>query len=353
MKQIYTWLLLILFQTTNLSAQCYQPISFRDFSYLRNQLLQPMPPARQYQMAMDMASKNCFLAAQVEDLAAALTNDRDRLDFCKLAYTRTVDKENFDDVYDAFTSFSNALRLYKYVNQNSKPIVYNPTPAPNPLPYNYPNMQQYRGRYGCNTYVNDFTFKQLKQQILSSGSEPIMFNTAKSIIGQYCLTVSQMIDIAALFNNEAFRFDLIQAANNNLYDPDNGTYFDQMFTTQPYRDKCHRLFGNPPVYQNQNQPPVQRCEVSQQDFLNIKSSIEKISFNSSRESQLKSIARGRCFSVNQIKELLKLYSFESSKLDLAKFLYEFCIDKQNYFQVNDVFSFSSSVDDLNKFLQSK
>jgi hypothetical protein len=35
-------------------------------------------------------------------------------------------------------------------------------------------------------------------------------------------------------------------------------------------------------------------------------------------------------------------------LTFAKEAHEKCVDKNNYFKVNDAFSFSSSVEDLNK-----
>lgn len=356
MKQLYTLLFVLFFIESSYSRACQVPMSFRDFGFVRSQLLQNMNPSRQYQLAMDIARNNCFTSTQVEELATLLANDRDRIDFCKMAFNNTVDRENFEEVYDAFISFSAALRLYKHLNslppnnvvitQQPPQVIYN---------YTYPNLQTYNGRFGCNGYINDVTFRQLKQQIITSGNEATMFNMAKNFTTHYCMSVGQIMELAALFNTEAFRWDLIQSASANIYDLDNYTYFDQVFPSQQFRDRCRGLYA---PRQNPNPvptpaPPVQRCEVSIAEFDGIKNSINKISFNSSKESQLKSITRGRCFTVDQIKQLLNLFSFESSKLDLAKYLYEFCIDKQNYFRVNEVFSFSSSVDDLNRFIQTR
>lgn len=358
MKHLYTLLFIALFSTTAFAVPCQVPMSYRDFGFVRGQLVQNMNPSRQFQIAMDIARNNCFTSAQVEELATLLSNDRDRIDFCKMAFNNTVDKENFEEVYDAFISFSSALRLYKYLNNMpANNVVITQQPPQVIYNYTYPNLQTYNGRFGCNGYINDMTFRQLKQQIMTSGNEATMYNVAKNFTTHYCMSVGQVMEIASLFNTEAFRWDLIQSASANIYDVDNYTYFDQVFSNQQYRDKCRGLYA-PRQNPNPNPipapaPPVQRCEVSNAEFDGIKGSINKISFNSSKESQLKSITRGRCFSVDQIKQLLNLFSFESSKLDLAKYLYEFCIDKQNYYRVNDIFSFSSSVDDLNKFIQTR
>lgn len=44
---------------------------------------------------------------------------------------------------------------------------------------------------------------------------------------------------------------------------------------------------------------------------------------------------------------------ESDKLEYAKFAYNYCIDKNNYWEINDVFNFSSSVDKLNEYISTK
>lgn len=364
MKQIFTLLFSIIFTSTVSAFQCGQPMSYREFGMLRQQLLNTNNPNRAYQMAMDMAKTNCFTSNQVEDLATLLANDRDRLDFCKTAFRNTFDKENFEEVYDAFISFSNALRLYKFVNAQPMPnttIITNPNPystTTTTITYNYPNVQQYTGKFGCNGYINEFTFRQLKQQLMMINNELGMFNAAKQMVHGYCMNVAQVMEICALFNNENMRYDLLTDAFPNVYDIDNYTFVGQLFSNQPLRDKCmNTISPNRPVFKNPNtQPPVNippSCAPNPNEFAEMKASIQNISFNSSRESQLKSVVRGRCFNVNQVKELLNIFSFESSKLDLAKFLYDFCNEKQNYYKVNDVFNFSSSKDDLNAYIQGR
>lgn len=53
---------------------------------------------------------------------------------------------------------------------------------------------------------------------------------------------------------------------------------------------------------------------------------------------------------NQIYSILMMFSFESTKLKVAKFAYHYCIDKRNYFIVNDAFTFSSSIRELDNFI---
>jgi hypothetical protein len=119
---------------------------------------------------------------------------------------------------------------------------------------------------------------------------------------------------------------------------------------------------NPAVGQPTPVPAAQPAPVKEQgcvkaigatDFASGKSSIKNQSFSESQMKVAKTFTKNNCLSVAQIKEVMGLFSFEESKLDYAKFAYDFCVDKKNYYQLSDVFSFSSSSDDLNSFLESK
>ena len=55
----------------------------------------------------------------------------------------------------------------------------------------------------------------------------------------------------------------------------------------------------------------------------------------------------------QVKEILNLFDFETTKLEVAKFAYGYTYDKGNYYQLNDAFNFESSIDDLNNYIKTK
>jgi len=55
----------------------------------------------------------------------------------------------------------------------------------------------------------------------------------------------------------------------------------------------------------------------------------------------------------QIKDVMGLFSFEDSKLDYAKYAYDFCFNQGDYYEVNEAFTFESSIEELNHYLESK
>jgi len=93
--------------------------------------------------------------------------------------------------------------------------------------------------------------------------------------------------------------------------------------------------------------------VSSADLASGKKSITSSSFSDTQMKTAKIFTKNNCLSVAQIKEIVGIFSFEASKIEYAKYAYDYCVDKKNYYQLNDAFSFSSSSDELNVFLESK
>jgi len=106
-----------------------------------------------------------------------------------------------------------------------------------------------------------------------------------------------------------------------------------------------------------NQPnaakTVCRVPMSNATFTALKNSVNNKSFEEDKVTTYKQAVRNNCVSVAQIKELLSLFTFEENKLELAKFSYDRCTNAKDYFQVNDIFTFSGSIQELDNFIQSK
>ena len=73
-------------------------------------------------------------------------------------------------------------------------------------------------------------------------------------------------------------------------------------------------------------------------------------FDSERESIIESQMGNSLFTAEQISRLLKEFSFDSNRLEMAKRLYDKCVDRQNFFIVYDTFDFSSDKEKLRKYL---
>ncbi|MEW6469312.1 MAG: DUF4476 domain-containing protein [Bacteroidota bacterium] len=92
--------------------------------------------------------------------------------------------------------------------------------------------------------------------------------------------------------------------------------------------------------------------MSPQAFNQLKMAITSKSFDSSKLQVAKQAIGSNYLTAGQVSELMELLTFESSRLELAKFAYNRTIDKQNYYLVNNAFQFESSVWELNQYIKS-
>lgn len=93
--------------------------------------------------------------------------------------------------------------------------------------------------------------------------------------------------------------------------------------------------------------------MSETDFQTAINSIKSKSFEDSKLSIAKQITGSNCLLSSHVKDIMKTFSFESTRLEFAKFAYKYTYDKGNYFKVNDAFQFESSIDELNEFISNK
>ena len=91
--------------------------------------------------------------------------------------------------------------------------------------------------------------------------------------------------------------------------------------------------------------------INNREFEVVKDQIRKEWFENNRLISAKTIIDKNNFTTQQVKELMLLFTFENNKLEVAKYAYRKTVDKQNYYQLNDAFTFSSSKDDLARFIR--
>lgn len=91
--------------------------------------------------------------------------------------------------------------------------------------------------------------------------------------------------------------------------------------------------------------------MSTREFESVKEQIRKEWFETNRLTSTKVIIDKNNFTAQQVKEMVLLFGFENNKLEIAKYAYRKTVDKQNYFIINDAFTFSSSRDELARFIR--
>ncbi len=109
----------------------------------------------------------------------------------------------------------------------------------------------------------------------------------------------------------------------------------------------------PSVLPNNSGPIGCPKPMSDQDFQTALSTIKSKSFEDSKLNVAKQITNSNCLLSSQVREIMKTFNFEDSRLEFAKYAYNYTYDKGNYFKVNDAFKFETSIDELNNFINNE
>ncbi len=123
------------------------------------------------------------------------------------------------------------------------------------------------------------------------------------------------------------------------------------WNSNPYHTNWDNPYDNFDIYHThhvnyQPQPQIMDALTFQQ----LKETINRTQFESTKQSILNQSVSNFWFTTHQVRELIGLFTFESTKLDVAKRMYDRTVDRQNYFTVSNTFTFSSSVVELNDYL---
>jgi len=98
------------------------------------------------------------------------------------------------------------------------------------------------------------------------------------------------------------------------------------------------------------QGPGWGAPMAPQQFNLLLGSIRNRSFDNDKLLVAQQATRFQGLSAQQIALIMREFSFESNRLKFAKYAFDFCVDPQNYFVVNNSFTFSSSVRSLEQHI---
>lgn len=93
--------------------------------------------------------------------------------------------------------------------------------------------------------------------------------------------------------------------------------------------------------------------ISDADYHNFLQHLQKESFDNGKLASASNFVKNRQLKASQIAGIANEFTFDSDRLKWAKYAYDFCYDKGNYYQLQDAFTFDSSYDELQKYIATK
>jgi hypothetical protein len=185
-------------------------------------------------------------------------------------------------------------------------------------------------------------------------NEAQQLRRAVELAARHRLSSLQVKAIAARLNDDGARLEFATAAYPLTVDPENYYEVYDAFKTFSKVMRLHdwiRERARPP-----GAPVVVVHEtVSDEEARGIVQALRKESFDQTRDKlarQILSSSRKR-FLAAQIKAMLKCFDFEATRLELAKFAYDYTLDREQYFQVNDALEFAGSRESLSQYIRTR
>ena len=101
---------------------------------------------------------------------------------------------------------------------------------------------------------------------------------------------------------------------------------------------------------NDGEPYVGNA-MSNASFERFKQSLRNEGFDNTKAVVAKQVISSNYFTAQQVKEIVEQFTYESSKLDIAKFSFKYTVDKGSYFIVSDALTYSVSKQELIGYIQ--
>lgn len=348
MKKATLFLFVILIAGGFLRAQnCTTPISPALFQQAFNQVAIQPSNQKKLEKALPFAGSNCFSSAQVKNMAQLFSEDKSRIEFCKAAYVNTVDKENFFDVYDAFTSFSWALRLYDHVNKTTVTVPADPVKPSVQAPvfpnWAYPSFAGYNGKKGCaGPVVSEEKFNDLALNVFVQPTDEAKQLAIQNAVDQHCLALAHLMKLTSLIQSESLRLRSMTNSFARIYDQENYPSGVVVFTSTASQNEWTSFA------KNYLTPP---CFVTDKEFQSVLKDIQNQRFPQDKMNMISLLSKDRCFNVAQVKTISQEFSFGDDKLKVFRMMYAKCPDQNNYYKLVDELTFSSEKENLSNFIK--
>ena len=317
-----------------------------------------------YTNAFNYFSSTHATTKQLQDVCFYLNNDQEKYNLCVAAYPNIIDKNNFINIYNSFSSISNAIKLYRDTQAKDELL-----------------SVQYNNQLNVEQDINTkFDLLMHQGNILLSANkfdEAITtFLEAKTLKPQDP-TPSLKIEEArkwkqelANLNNQqdqnSSKFDAqIQQGDHlltyNLFDEAIASY-EVAMTLKPGDQTAYARIkeANRRKQEFKDLEIVEAIEIIEETcfteeskFSHIMSTIESQTFSRDMKEMTKKQVSKNCLSMDQFKQIVPLFSMDDDKLELIQFYYDYAEYPDKMYLLRDLLTFSSSKKEFDDFLINK
>lgn len=369
--------------------------------------------------AMKYFSTEPATTIQLQDACYYLSSDEKKYHLSVAAFPNIVDKENFFRIYDSFSKFSWAIRLYHNTQEKRKLTVlennYQLTvekdnntvyalliekgdlllsnnefdnalliyqqalefrPSDLAVVEKIKNLENVRRKFLSIVQAE----KALNAQfdlLIQKGDVLLSANKVNEAIGVYeeAMALKPGDQTAYLRIKEASQWkmelsDFAEQENRNWIQYEfliqKG---DILLSSQSFDDavtayqQASALFPNEQITYTKiaeaNRLKLEMgslrkiCTTSDAEFKAIKRSIRDQTFSDEQKSMAKKQIQKKCFTLEQLTEVVKLFTMDDDRLEMIMYLYDYSYQKDRFYELRGLLTFSSTKKEFDEFLVDK
>jgi Domain of unknown function (DUF4476) len=356
MKKIVL-VVLTLCQLSAFSQNCSTPVSDNLLSNIQNQILSAATTTLALQKGREVAQSNCYTSLQAKDIIQLYLQDVHKTEIAKLIYSNVIDKHNFFTIYEVYTNAPALASLAQFVSNYTLQQTAGASIVFDKSNVLLPEYDRYTGiKIENQQPLTTNAFAQLLISINNTNPYIQLQNAITTDPAKY-YSVAQVMEIAMLFQNEEMRLNVLQHYVTQSIDIFNYPFALQLLNTLAnkniYQQSIYSYLKNNGTGSSSNNGSFScRNIITDAEAVNIKNSLEKIKFASTKSKQYKAVLRNKCLTTSQIKMLVLLFN-NTERLDLVKYSYDYCSDAQNYYKLSDVLIYDTDIEAFSNFLLSK
>lgn len=167
-------------------ANCREALSDYIFQSKKNSIQAQSIQKSKLEAALKLSKENCLTTGQIKLIVLLFTEDSEKLIIAKNAYHSNIDKENFYQIYDTFSTFSSAILLYDFVKSKES---------------HYPSTS-YSSTTHSSYFVTTEEFQEIKELMKSESIDTWRNDKIKKILKKYppCFSINQIKELMNLYN---------------------------------------------------------------------------------------------------------------------------------------------------------
>lgn len=307
---------------------------------------------------LEYFQEHCMTSNQV---AGIITIDYPTVDaktIAKEGYRNTYDTENYKVVLDALENESDRQNVIKFLGLEPSNTPYTNTDNVNSgnnnnsteYQINYSLIPSYSGYINCNKGA---LFNDLNNLLNAVNNESFSEDKLKVIqqaTKHTCISVSALEALMEEFTHSSDKMMLLKWAWDYTYDIDNFYKLSSSLTFSGDKEELDQFIDQQPTSHFQYVYSTNNSDGALIDADDLEERMEKEAFADNKMKLVKQALVSRYISVEQIKQLAPQFSHESDLLEFIEMAYPRTIDKENFYTLNEILTFSSSKDKLDEII---